>query len=137
MRVEWIKVNAVQTEITLDMAMLSTQKGREILAKFFKAAGEPTRLSLLSFLAGGEHSASECVAHVGLAQGRVSSHLSCLVSCGLLEVVRKGRFAFYEVTDARVVELIRLGTTIALDNVESVANCAIVGEPMNLSELGI
>ena len=100
--------------------------GRELLARFYRALGDPTRLALLEFCAGSERTGSECVAHAGLSQGRVSAHLACLVSCGLVSARREGRFAFYRVTDPRVAELVGLGQDLVADHAASIAACAKV-----------
>ncbi|HLI45550.1 MAG TPA: metalloregulator ArsR/SmtB family transcription factor [Acidimicrobiales bacterium] len=100
--------------------------GRDLLARFYRALGDPTRLALLAFCAESERTGTECVAHAGLSQGRVSAHLACLVSCGLLEVRRSGRFAFYQVTDKRVAELVQLGRALVADHAAGVAACASV-----------
>src|SRR6266540_2493001 len=65
----------------------------DTVAKFFRALGDPTRLRLLEFLLDAEHTVSECVAHVGLSQGRVSVHLACLADCGYVACRRAGRNA--------------------------------------------
>ena len=104
--------------------------GRDLLARFYRALGDPTRLSLLAFCAQGERTGSECVARAGLSQGRVSAHLACLVDCGLLEVRRAGRFAYYRVTDARVTELVGLGTSMVADHANSIAACTRVAAPV-------
>lgn len=95
----------------------------EVLAKFFRALGDPSRLRLLEFLLHEEHSAGECVAHVGLSQGRVSSHLACLVGCGFVEGRRQGRYTYFKVTDHRVAELVILARTLAADNATELAAC--------------
>jgi DNA-binding transcriptional ArsR family regulator len=100
--------------------------GRDLLARFYRALGDPTRLALLAFCAAGERTGSECVAHAGLSQGRVSAHLGCLVDCGLLEVRRAGRFAYYRMTDPRVAELVGLGVSVVADHAAGVAACARV-----------
>jgi len=100
--------------------------GRDLLARFYRALGDPTRLALLAFCAEGERTGSECVAHAGLSQGRVSAHLGCLVDCGLLEVRRAGRYAYYQMTDRRVAELVGLGTSLVADHAAGVAACARV-----------
>jgi DNA-binding transcriptional ArsR family regulator len=100
--------------------------GRDLLARFYRALGDPTRLGLLAFCADDERTGNECVAHAGLSQGRVSAHLACLVNCGLLEVRRAGRFAYYQVTDARVTELVRLGASLVADHAAGVAACTRV-----------
>lgn len=95
----------------------------EVLAKFFRALGDPNRLRLLEFLLDEEHSAGECVTYVGLSQGRVSSHLACLTSCGFVSVRREGRYAYFKVTDPRVAELVVLARNIAAGNAAELAAC--------------
>jgi len=102
----------------------------EHVAKFFRALGEPSRLALLLFCREQERTGTDCVNHVGLSQGRVSAHLSCLVDCGLLAVRREGRFAFYQVVDRRVVELVGLAEQMAADHAESIAAC-LRTDPVN------
>ncbi len=100
--------------------------GRDLLARFYRALGDPTRLALLAFCAEEERTGNDCVAHVGLSQGRVSAHLACLVSCGLLEVRRAGRFAYYRTTDHRVTGLVELGASMVAEHAASIAACVKV-----------
>jgi len=100
--------------------------GRDLLARFYRALGDPTRLALLAFCAEAERTGNECVAHAGLSQGRVSAHLGCLVSCGLLDVRRAGRFAYYRVTDTRVADMVGLAASMVADHAAGVAACARV-----------
>lgn len=104
-------------------------EGRAVLAKFFRAAGDPGRLALLAFIAEAERTGTECVEHLGLSQSRVSAHLSCLVTCGFVRSRREGRFVYYAVADERVLALVRLGAELAADNAAAVAACAVVGGP--------
>jgi len=98
--------------------------GRQVLAKFFRALGDPTRLVLLEFLVHGEHTVSECVQAAGLSQGRVSSHLGCLADCGYVVARREGRHTYYRVTDPRVADLVLLARSLAADNTAAIAACA-------------
>jgi ArsR family transcriptional regulator, cadmium/lead-responsive transcriptional repressor len=97
--------------------------GVELVAKFFRALGDPARLRLLEFLLPAEHTVSECVQHVGLSQGRVSVHLACLADCGYVQVRRSGRFAWYKVADPRVADLVTLARSLAADNAAALAEC--------------
>ncbi len=97
--------------------------GRALIAKFFRALGDPNRLLLLEFVLHEERSVSDCVEHIGLAQGRVSTHLACLADCGFVEVRRDGRFTRYQVTDPRVAELVLLARAVAADNVAALSEC--------------
>src|SRR5579875_28217 len=101
--------------------------GVEMVAKFFRALGDPTRLRLLEFLMDGEHTVTECVAQAGLSQGRVSAHLACLSDCGYVQVRRQGRFAYYRVADRRVADLVLLARALAADNVAALAACVRIG----------
>jgi DNA-binding transcriptional ArsR family regulator len=108
------------TELTL----LPVQAdGVELLARFFRALGDPARLRLLEFLLPEEHTVSECVQHIGLSQGRVSSHLACLADCGYVQFRRAGRFCYYRVTDPRVADLVMLARSLAADNAAALADC--------------
>ncbi|WP_017975753.1 ArsR/SmtB family transcription factor [Actinopolyspora halophila] len=94
-----------------------------VVAKFFRALGEPTRLRLLEFLLDDEHSVGDCVEHVGLSQGRVSTHLACLADCGYVTARRQGRRTYYRATDPRVAELVTLAHTLTTDNHTALATC--------------
>lgn len=96
----------------------------ELIAKFFRALGDPSRLRLLAFLLdGGERTVSECVTHVGLSQGRVSTHLACLAECGYVGARRHKRFVYYAVIDPRVAKLVELVRLVAADNSAAIARC--------------
>ncbi len=95
----------------------------DVVAKFFRALGDPTRLRLLEFLLAGEQTVSQCVAHVGLSQSRVSTHLGCLADCGYVAARRAGRFAHYRVVDPRVADLVVLARALAADNCSALTSC--------------
>jgi len=101
--------------------------GVELVARFFRALGDPARLRLLEFLLQDEHTVSECVQHIGLSQGRVSSHLACLADCGYVQVRRAGRFAWYRVADPRAADLVVLARSMAADNAAALAACMYIG----------
>lgn len=98
----------------------------ETLGRFFRGLGHPVRLLLVEFLLDDEHTVSECVEHVGLSQGRVSSHLGCLVDCGYVGVRREGRFAYYRVTDARVAEVVTLAERMAAEHRGALECCGVI-----------
>ena len=98
--------------------------GRQVLAKFFRALSDPTRLILLEFVVHEEHTVTECVQAAGLSQGRVSSHLACLADCGYVTARRDGRHTYYRVADPRVAELVLLARSLAADNTAALAECA-------------
>jgi DNA-binding transcriptional ArsR family regulator len=100
-----------------------------LLAKFFSAFANSTRLSILLLLSQrGEMKVGELVEELGAPQPRVSDHLRCLAWCGYVQVRREGRNAFYSVADERVLEMLRLGESLLRDNREHVKACDDVKE---------
>lgn len=80
----------------------------ERLAAVLKALAEPTRLRLVSLIAGHED-AEACVcdltAPVRLTQPTVSHHLKILVDAGLLERSQRGKWAYYRIVPAALAAL--------------------------------
>lgn len=93
------------------------------VAKFFRALGDPSRLRLLEFLLHDEHTVTECVQHIGLSQGRVSTHLACLADCGYVQPRRDGRRVYYRVADPRVADIVVLAHALAADNHVALVCC--------------
>jgi DNA-binding transcriptional ArsR family regulator len=107
-----------------EATLLPTEPGGVgMVAQFFRALSDPMRLRLLEFLLHEERTVTECVAHVGLSQGRVSTHLACLAECGYVQPRRSGRYAYYRVADPRVAELVLLARSLATANTEALAAC--------------
>ncbi len=75
-----------------------TPERAEQLAALLKAVADPTRLRLLSLVAGaegGEACICDLTAPVGLSQPTVSHHMKVLVDAGLLTRAQRGRWAYY------------------------------------------
>ena len=70
-----------------------------LVAKRFKALGEPARLALLAALQQGERSVSELVEPTGRGQPNVSQHLKEMVHAGLVEARREGSAMYYRIAD--------------------------------------
>lgn len=101
----------------------------KVAAKLFDGFADPTRMSILAFLARyGETSVSKLVEAVGATQPRVSIHLQCLAWCGYVKVRREGRYAYYSIADERVLQILRLGEALLADNREHVEACKVTGE---------
>ncbi|MGD9736702.1 MAG: ArsR/SmtB family transcription factor [Solirubrobacterales bacterium] len=108
-------------------ALAPTPARAELLAKYFRGLGDPTRLRILRFLEQeGELSAGEIVARLGLPQATVSTHLGCLRWCGFVTTRREQRSVIYRVADPRVGELVTLADSLLADNAEHVACCATI-----------
>jgi ArsR family transcriptional regulator len=64
-----------------------------------RAAGEATRLRLLSLCARGEFTVSDFTQILGQSQPRVSRHLKLLCDAGLVDRFREGTWAFYRLAE--------------------------------------
>lgn len=78
----------------------------EVLATFFQGLSDPTRVRILELLAERPRTVTELQHELGLAQGRISSHLACLRWCGYVLGVADGRFNRYQLVDPRVREIL-------------------------------
>jgi DNA-binding transcriptional ArsR family regulator len=106
--------------------VLSRLSDDVLLAKFFRALGDPTRLQLLEAVAEDEKNVTTLVGLTGAPQGRVSSHLACLRWCGYVATRKEGRQVFYRVTDRRVTKLLELASELVEDNCERIRSCTII-----------
>ena len=98
----------------------------KVLATFFQALADPTRVRILGLLAERPMTVSELVSALGLAQGRVSSHLTCLRWCGYVRAEVDGRFNRYTLIDDRIREIVRLGESIVIDNADRLTSCLVL-----------
>jgi DNA-binding transcriptional ArsR family regulator len=96
----------------------------DLVAKYFRALGDPTRLRILELLrAEGELSAGELTRRLGQAQPKVSNHLACLRWCGFVTTRREHRVIYYRLADQRVTTMLELAQGLLDDNADHVAAC--------------
>ena len=98
----------------------------DVMAKYFRAFGDPTRLRILDFLSERERSVSEIVAATGQSQPNVSNHLSCLRWCGFVVSRREHRSVYYAIADDRVLSVLALARDLLEDNEGHVACCGVL-----------
>ena len=99
----------------------------ELVAKYFRALGDPTRLRILEILdAEGELSVGDMVKRLDLPQPTVSTHLGCLRWCGFVATRREQRAVIYRIADDRVRVIVALGHQLLRDNAEHVAACGTI-----------
>jgi DNA-binding transcriptional ArsR family regulator len=102
----------------------------ELLAKYFRGLGDPTRLRILRLL--DEHAelpAGELVRRLEMPQATVSTHLACLRWCGFVTTRRDNRSVIYRLADPRVSELVAVADSLLEDNAEHVACCQTIDAP--------
>lgn len=98
----------------------------EVLATFFQALADPTRIRILGLLSERQMTVTELVEALGVAQGRVSSHLACLRWCGYVRAEVEGRFNRYQLVDPRIREILNTGESIVRDNSDRLTSCLVL-----------
>ncbi len=89
------------------------------LAAIFKALADPTRVRIMSALAGREFCVNDLAAGLDMGQSAVSHQLSDLRSQGLVTARRAGRHVFYRLADDHVEQLFAVGLEhVSEDRVE-------------------
>jgi DNA-binding transcriptional ArsR family regulator len=113
-----------QAPATAPFALPEAPREPDLLAKYFRGLGDPTRVRVLELLREhGELSVGELVERLGEPQPKVSNHLGCLRWCGFVHTRRRHPAVLYRIADDRVVELLALGHALLADNAEHVAAC--------------
>ncbi len=96
----------------------------DVLARFLHALADPTRLRILDCLGReGELHVGALVERLAQPQGRVSAHLACLRTCGLVRVRRDGKYRFYALADHRIAALLALARELARPHAAAIASC--------------
>jgi ArsR family transcriptional regulator, cadmium/lead-responsive transcriptional repressor len=101
----------------------------DLIAKYFRGLGDPTRLRILQLLREeGELSVGELVARLGIGQTKVSNHLACLRWCGFIDARRDHRTVYNRIADERVSAIVDLASGLLEDNEEHVAACCRIDD---------
>jgi len=105
------------------MYIAANPKIGELKAKLFRGFSDPSRLSILEALRDGSLTVNEIVQVTGLTQSNVSNHLGCLRDCGLVKAKQQGRFAYYELSDPRVEQLLCLADELLVHVAKGIYVC--------------
>lgn len=98
----------------------------EALAAFFQGLSDPTRVRILDLLVERPRTVTELVEELGVAQGRVSSHLACLRWCGYVLATVDGRYNRYQLVDDRVRSLLADAETVVRENGDRLTSCLVL-----------
>jgi len=105
-------------------ALPETPLATDLVAKYFRGLGDPTRVRILELLAQhGELPVGQLAERLQQSQPKVSNHLACLRWCGFVTSRREHPSVIYRVADPRVMQLLDLGRSLLADNAEHVAAC--------------
>ncbi len=87
----------------------------QTLSFLAKALSDENRLRILLSVSNGKKSVSQVVEDLGLSQPLVSHHLKELRRALLVEVERNGPFVYYELSDPRIIEIVKKIDELATD----------------------
>ena len=77
----------------------------ELIARRFRAIGEPLRVRLLDLLRDGELGVSELAEQLDAGQQNISKHLGVLADAGMLARRKQGNHVYYRIADEDVFAL--------------------------------
>lgn len=103
--------------------LVALAESDEILMKFFKGLGDPTRLRIVEALLEKERNVSELIRLIGVPQSNISNHLACLKWCGYITSRKDGTSVYYQITDERVKKIVALAREIIADHAENLYAC--------------
>ena len=86
----------------------------ELHAATCSILAHPTRLAMIEALRAGERTVTDLVEAVGTSAGNLSQHLGAMRDAGVVEARREGRYAFYRITDPRILTAFRLMREVLL-----------------------
>jgi len=105
----------------------TTNIATDLVAKYFRGLGDPTRLRIIEALLAREASVSELVDLLGAPRSRVSNHLACLRWCRFVESERRGRTVVYRIADERLARVLDLAASLAEPTSAHLASCTRIG----------
>ncbi len=87
----------------------------QTVAFLAKSLSDENRLRIILCVSNGKKSVSSIVEELGLSQPLVSHHLKELKRSLLVKIERNGPFIYYELVDARILDVFRTLSTVATD----------------------
>jgi ArsR family transcriptional regulator len=99
----------------------------DLIARRFRALGEPLRVRTLDLLRDGELSVNELADLLGSGQQNVSKHLAVLADAGMVVRRKNGTRAYYRIADEGVLALCEQVCGSLHDQLTALA--ALIGGP--------
>src|SRR4051812_27633873 len=87
---------------------LLSDRELELVARHFKAMGEPMRLKILQAVCREPRTVNDIVAVVGATQANVSKHLGLLAAAGILTRQKSGQCVYYGMKDQLTLQMCEL-----------------------------
>ncbi|MFJ5958223.1 ArsR/SmtB family transcription factor [Paenarthrobacter sp. NPDC092416] len=96
-------------------------------AALFHSLSDPTRLSIVKRMAGGEVRVGDLTGELGLAQSTVSAHVACLRDCGLVEGRMQGRSVYYSLSRPELMDMLAQAEVLLAATGNAVSLCPNYG----------
>ena len=96
-------------------------------AALFHSLSDPTRLSIVKRMTGGEVRVSDLTGELGLAQSTVSAHVACLRDCGLVEGRMQGRSVYYSLSRPELFDMLAQAEVLLAATGNAVSLCPNYG----------
>jgi len=101
--------------------------GLDPAAALFHSLSDPTRLSIVKRMAGGEVRVGELAGELGLAQSTVSAHVACLRDCRLVEGRVQGRSVYYSLSRPELMDMLAQAEILLAATGNAVSLCPNYG----------
>ncbi len=88
---------------------------------------DPTRLSIVKRMAGGEVRVSDLTRELRLAQSTVSAHVACLRDCRLVEGRVQGRSVYYSLSRPELMDMLAQAEILLAATGNAVSLCPNYG----------
>ncbi|TVU61984.1 winged helix-turn-helix transcriptional regulator [Paenarthrobacter nitroguajacolicus] len=96
-------------------------------AALFHSLSDPTRLSIVKRMAGGEVRVGDLTGELGLAQSTVSAHVACLRDCGLVQGRTQGRSVYYSLSRPELMDMLAQAEILLAATGNAVSLCPNYG----------
>ncbi|UKA56629.1 metalloregulator ArsR/SmtB family transcription factor (plasmid) [Arthrobacter sp. FW305-BF8] len=104
-------------------------------AALFHSLSDPTRLSIVKRMAGGEIRVGDLATELGLAQSTVSAHVACLRDCRLVEGRAQGRSVYYSLARPELMDMLAQAEVLLAATGNAVSLCPNYGAGSTSAEL--
>ena len=104
-----------QTLLNDQQSCIPSEVSLPSVAFLARALSDANRLRILLLVSNGKRSVSSIVEDLDLSQPLVSHHLKELKRSLLVTVERDGPFIYYEVSDSRILTIMRIINEVATD----------------------
>ncbi|MBI2165040.1 MAG: winged helix-turn-helix transcriptional regulator [Chloroflexi bacterium] len=97
---------------------MENQRLYDLQAGICKTLSSPLRLRLVELLGEGERTVSDLVKLLGVSKSNVSQHLGIMREKGVVDCRREGGYAFYRLSNPKVLQACRLMREVLLEQFE-------------------